>query len=390
MSSATTQLHDSQVPLIDKDSRYGALEKKIQTSEDLESFRQTIAYDRLQFLINVTLSRLVMGIKTPSSMEGLSHGISGIVKILERMTEKVESIQPAEGPRRFGNVAFRQWFEEVQHEVCPMIDELLKDSKCPVEAAVELHGYLLGSLGSYERLDYGTGHELSFLAFFGGLYFLGALNDQSSSREDKGLTGKEVLYIFKRYFNVIRKVIKKYTLEPAGSHGVWGLDDHFHLAYLIGAAQLRGIEEANEGLGSAEISSTAPMPPPDISGKSSISMTMAPGATIPPINGSHKKKKKESEVTYYGMPRPSAVLNRAIVDDLKDENEYFAAIAFIYDVKRGPFFEHSPILYDITGVPSWCKVHTGLIKMYNAEVLGKFPVVQHFGFGLGLFPWKRK
>jgi serine/threonine-protein phosphatase 2A activator len=46
-------------------------------------------------------------------------------------------------------------------------------------------------------------------------------------------------------------------------------------------------------------------------------------------------------------------------------------------MKSGPFFEHSPMLYDISGVPSWAKVNSGLLKMYLNEVLRKFPVVQH-------------
>jgi len=55
-------------------------------------------------------------------------------------------------------------------------------------------------------------------------------------------------------------------------------------------------------------------------------------------------------------------------------------------MKRGPFYEHSPTLYDISGVPYWAKINTGLIKMYQVEVLGKFPVIQHFSIGKVFFP----
>ena len=37
---------------------------------------------------------------------------------------------------------------------------------------------------------------------------------------------------------------------------------------------------------------------------------------------------------------------------------YFSAIGFIYDVKRGPFWEHSPMLYDISGIKDgWAKIN---------------------------------
>jgi serine/threonine-protein phosphatase 2A activator len=63
------------------------------------------------------------------------------------------------------------------------------------------------------------------------------------------------------------------------------------------------------------------------------------------------------------------------------------AINYINESKIGPFHEHSPILFDMSGVPTWTKINSGLLKMYMAEVLWKFPVVQHLSFCEELFPF---
>ncbi|KAF2196592.1 serine/threonine-protein phosphatase 2A activator 1, partial [Delitschia confertaspora ATCC 74209] len=274
--------------------------------------------------------------------------IQSLAKLIEALGTIIEDAPPDTGPRRFGNISFRKWNDIVKERMSQLMDQYLPAEILAlgtenglVSAKTELEAYLLGSFGSSQRLDYGTGHELSFLAFLGCLWKLGAFPDSEDGEQERAI----VLGVIEPYLELIRRLILTYTLEPAGSHGVWGLDDHSFLPYIFGSAQL-----------SPAISS-----PLEITTEGSVA----------------------------NAPNPADVAKANVVERERKNNMYFNAIGFIYDVKKGPFWEHSPILYDISGVKAgWAKINKGMLKMYNAEVLGKFPVVQHFPFG-SLFCWEK-
>ncbi|CAO1597171.1 MAG: hypothetical protein LQ349_000141 [Xanthoria aureola] len=277
----------------------------------------------------------------------LSDTVRQIRGLIGQLNSIIDEVPPDLGPRRFGNVSFRKWYELVEARLPDLLNDhlppsiLSAGSGSEVNAKAELLSYLLGGFGSSQRLDYGTGHELSFVAFLGCVWKLGGFENSASGNEERGI----VLGVIEPYLELVRRLIKTYTLEPAGSHGVWGLDDHAFLPYLFGSAQY--------GPAISETDKT-------------------------PVEGS-----------LTSAPDPADVTKTAIVSRERTRNMYFSAIGFIYDVKKGPFWEHSPMLYDISGVRAgWAKINKGMIKMYVAEVLSKFPVVQHFYFG-SLFSWDK-
>lgn len=107
---------------------------------------------------------------------------------------------------------------------------------------VELAGYLEESFGNPTRIDYGTGHETTFIVFL----CRQTIHNLSSSVDClyKLEVIKEsdlqsiVLRIFAGYLSVCRHLQRQYMLEPAGSHGAWSLDDYQMLVFYFGACQL--------------------------------------------------------------------------------------------------------------------------------------------------------
>ena len=48
------------------------------------------------------------------------------------------------------------------------------------------------------------------------------------------------LIVFDKYMKLVRKLQNTYRMEPAGSQGVWALDDYQFVAFIWGAAQMIG------------------------------------------------------------------------------------------------------------------------------------------------------
>ncbi|KAG2147724.1 uncharacterized protein EDB93DRAFT_400561 [Suillus bovinus] len=292
-------------------------ELKIRTDQDVEIWKSTKGYaDYLLFLLR--LSEAVVDYTLPLvNLPKQSQEIDRILALLDTLSSWVDEIPPLQTPQRFGNLAFRTWGARLEERSDELLSGLLGEKFA--SASLYLKPYLLTSFGSFLRMDYGTGHELSFAIFLLCLTLIRFLKPEPN--EERHM----VLSVFVRYLQLCWKLQDVYRLEPAGSHGVWGLDDYTFLGYIFGSGQLRD----------------------------------------------------QTDITVASVLNPP----------LPQSNLYFMSIMRIHQVKHGPFYEHSSQLHSIAvGVPNWGKVHNGLFKMYEAEVLGKRVVVQHLPLG-GLMEW---
>ncbi|RKP01744.1 hypothetical protein CXG81DRAFT_11622 [Caulochytrium protostelioides] len=280
-------------------------------ARDMPAWLRSEAYVRLISFIQ--LCNTAVKNRKNSEYGELSPSVERILAMLNTIDAWIDEIPPLETPQRFGNRAFRTFIERLELQAEDLLSELLPEPLWP--SIPELTPYLAGGFGHGVRIDYGSGHELSFVALLCCLDLI----DYTDASDRRAL----ILAVFVRYLEIVRRLQATYRLEPAGSHGVWGLDDFQFLPYYWGAHQLVG----------------------------------------------------------HPHLKPKSVLSDDILQHFSKDYMYLRAIQFIHEMKQGPFHEHSPLLYDISGVPTWTKVNSGMMKMYIAEVLEKFPVVQHLPFG---------
>jgi serine/threonine-protein phosphatase 2A activator len=163
--------------------------KRIHEGPDVSSFLTSFAYRDIGiFLLQLNhalVPRNQPGSSLPrvfrlSTSPPTTPSIVALQKLLSSIESYIELAPPDPGPRRFGNVSFRKWHELLEQHLDGLLEEGPLGETLKVgdgKAKVEVSSYFSGAFGSAQRLDYGTGHELSFLAFLGCLWKLGFFND---------------------------------------------------------------------------------------------------------------------------------------------------------------------------------------------------------------------
>ncbi|KAG7972281.1 hypothetical protein I3843_07G175100 [Carya illinoinensis] len=305
------------VPLVSPPYHFQVPTKRIQSPNDIRRFHDSDSGKNfLGFIVALSESIRSRKISDPCRV---SPTISSIVSTLETLIRWIDEIPPLQQAARYGNLSYRAWHDRLTESSESLMLNFIPDDLN--SATIEIVPYFTDSFGNSSRIDYGTGHETNFAAWLYCITRLGLIMEEDYTAV--------VARVFVKYLELMRKLQLVYCLEPAGSHGVWGLDDYHFLPFIFGSSQLID----------------------------------------------HKYMK------------PKSIHNQDILDNFSNEYLYLAGIAFVKKVKKGLFAEHSPLLDDISGVPTWNKVNSGLLKMYKVEVLEKVPIMQHFLFG-SLIKWE--
>ena len=352
------------------------LGRYIFSMEDMAQFKASpVKRDLLSFVTALGRSTITASYAFDASnhLIGLSPGMACLHGSLRAIAEWLKELPPDENAKaRFGNPVFKIWHARLTSRSSKIIEcimnchvkyvvegqndhwdmSILKEcdeagakaasedasSEAPTgttseekshqeRVIAELQEYLHHSFGHEMRIDYGTGHECSFFVFLYALCKIGVFgNIPKTSAPSPDNMAPVAVAITSQYLDVCRGIQTEYMLEPAGSHGVWELDDYHCIPFYIGACQMQN----------------------------------------------HAYDEQEYA--------PSSIHNDEV---LKSKNMlYFQCIRYIKALKKGaPFFESSPMLDDISHLANWAKVSGGLLRLFEGEVLDKRPVVQHFIFG---------
>jgi len=288
--------------------------RRILSPADHELFLASPTYKLvLAFVFGISESVVDTSISAVKDSE-LSAPVKALLVILDEAEALCKDSPPNEtGGSRFGNKIFRVFLDKVKQHATQWHGSLGLNAP---DAVAEVSVYLNQSFGNRSRIDYGSGHELNFIMWLLCLYQL-AVVQESDFRP-------LVLRVFVRYLEVMRLVQSTYYLEPAGSHGVWGLDDYQFLPFLFGSSQL----------------------------------------------------------LHHPFITPRSIHQELTIEEFGADFMYLGQVAFVNSTKTVKGLRwHSPMLDDISSAKSWAKIEGGMRRMFVSEVLRKLPVMQHFLFG---------
>lgn len=384
--------------------------KRIKKSDDCEIFKKMPSYTTLKENIEACCTsvkgmarnsdiRTSLSAADPIADRSVAYFIDVLFPTLRQWIAEIPLHDMAK--QRFGNKAFRDFEAKLSESAVSLATGIVKSfhpngtvdeaSEAEIELldevlVNEIATYLKDSFGNAQRIDFGTGHELHLyciliivmLQYTTPLLSAGVSSSPPADAavvvptatvaQQHVLRQKMILIVFWEYMKLMRLLQRHYCLEPAGSHGVWGLDDFHHLPFIFGSAQLIGWDNEEAFNNKARAAAAAAEPAPDV----------VPSSTP---SGTSSDPSSEHAASFSQLILPKHVTEVNHIERWKDNFLYFRCVAWIRKNKSGPFHEHSNVLYNVSGVDKWARITTGMIKMYEVEVMSKFNVVQHFLFG---------
>mmetsp|Transcript_2083 Transcript_2083/g.7754 ORF Transcript_2083/g.7754 Transcript_2083/m.7754 type:complete len:286 (+) Transcript_2083:733-1590(+) len=276
--------------------------------EDMKIFHESEARRTLLSFVEGVCDSLSNPVPMRSELD--SECLKSIEEFLGKLEARVAFYPKPVVHSRFGDPNFRLWHEYV----LSAIPDFIKGLSFPIEEAtkVDITAYLQNSFGSPARLDYGTGHELNFIAFLCCLELLSVLDLRDRS--------KVALKIFVRYTGLTRTIQQYFRLEPAGSLGAWGLDDYCFIPFLWYFILLD---------------------------YGSMCFMLRRGS---------------AQLQIHSSSAPNLIIADPLV--VEEGNMFFDSCRYVKLVKGGPLEVVSPTLASLSTVKSWKQMTEGLFKMY--------------------------
>ena len=175
---------------------------RIKTADMISSWEKSETYlEYLGFILAIGDS--IKGRKITEDVE-TSEACQRLLAVVTTLSEHVKQCPPAEMQSRYGNPAYRDWFDKLEDSAEQLICDVVGDKIKAKGGVTELKPYLIDSFGNKTRIDYGTGHEMAFVMFLCALFKIGVL-----SQSDKAAVG---LKVFSSYMDLCRELQTVYRL----------------------------------------------------------------------------------------------------------------------------------------------------------------------------------